>query len=92
MVPEKNDGKTPHVLTVKDVPVDGYWSVTVYNKYGFMQKSDQNAYSYNNVNAKRNSDGSVTINLAVVQTPSTTYRSHQVRTTLRACIGHGRKS
>ena len=27
-----------------------------------MQKNDQNAYSYNNVTAKKNADGSITIN------------------------------
>jgi len=62
VVPEKNDGKTPYTVTVKDVPVDGFWSITVYNKNGFMEKNDQNAYSFNNVTAKKNADGSITIN------------------------------
>ena len=61
-VPSKNDGKTLHSLTVKDVPVDGFWSVTVYNKDGFMQRNEQDAYSFNNVTAKPNPDGSFTIN------------------------------
>ena len=62
VVPEKNDGKTPYVLTVSEkVPVDGFVSITVYNAKGFMEKNDQNAYSVNNVTAKRNSDGSVTV-------------------------------
>lgn len=60
--PEKNDGKTPYFVTVKDVPVNGFWSITVYNKDGYMEKNDQNVYSYNNVTAKKNSDGSITIN------------------------------
>lgn len=60
--PEKNDGKTPHSVTVKDVPVNGFWSMTVYNKDGFMEENDQGAYSYNNVTAKRNDDGSITVN------------------------------
>ena len=30
--PKQNDGKTVYRLTVKDVPVDGFWSVSVYNK------------------------------------------------------------
>ena len=62
VVPAKNDGKTPYCVTVKDVPVDGFWSITVYNKDGFMEKNDQNVYSYNNVTAKKNANGSITIN------------------------------
>jgi len=61
-VPTKNDGKTPYRVTAKDVPVDGFWSITVYNKDGFMEKNDQNAYSFNNVTAKKDADGSITIN------------------------------
>lgn len=62
VVPGKNDGKTPYVLTVSDaIPVDGFASITVYKAKGFMEKNDLNAYSVNNVTAKRNSDGSVTI-------------------------------
>jgi hypothetical protein len=62
VVPEQNDGKAPYTVTVKDVPVDGFWSITVYNKDGFMEKNDQNIYSYNNVTAEKNADGSITIN------------------------------
>lgn len=60
-VPEKNDGKTIYRLTVKDVPVDGFWSISVYNKAGFFEKNDRNVYSLNNVTAKPNADGSVTV-------------------------------
>jgi hypothetical protein len=62
VVPVKNDGKIPYSVTVKDVPVEGFWSITVYGKDGFMVKNAQNAYSYNNVTAKKNPDGSITIN------------------------------
>ncbi|MFO0950501.1 MAG: DUF1214 domain-containing protein [Isosphaeraceae bacterium] len=63
VVPKMNDGKTPYVLTAKDVPVDGFWSITVYNKTGFMEKNDLNVYSYNNVTAKKDADGGVTVHL-----------------------------
>ena len=60
-VPPINDGQTAYVLTARDVPVDGFWSITVYNAKGFMEPNDRNAYSVNNVTAKRNADGSVTV-------------------------------
>lgn len=59
---EKNDGKTPYVLTISEkVPVDGFVSVTVYNAKGYMEKNKYDAYSVNNVTAKRNEDGTVSI-------------------------------
>lgn len=61
IVPSQNDGKTVHTLTVKDVPVDGFWSVSVYNKDGFFEKNAANAYVINNLTARKNDDGSVTI-------------------------------
>ena len=62
VTPERNDGKTEYVLHVPaDVPVDGFWSITVYDAKRFMVKNPYNAYSINNVTAKKNPDGSVTI-------------------------------
>jgi hypothetical protein len=62
VTPAKNDGKTVHKLTVKDdVPVDGFWSISLYNAQGYFEKNDQNAYSINNLTAKKGADGSVTI-------------------------------
>ena len=46
-VTEKNDGKTPYILTVKDVPVDAFWSVTVYDDKGMFIVNEHDAYSYN---------------------------------------------
>ena len=84
VVPAKNDGKTPYRVTVKDVPVYGFWSITVYNKDGFMQKNDQDVYSYNNVTAKKDADGSITINFgggpnAINNLPITPEWSYVVR-------------
>ena len=60
-VPEMNDGKTPYTLTVTDVPVYGFWSVTLYDDKGLMLVNKYNAYSFNNVTAKKAKDGSITI-------------------------------
>ena len=59
--PPQNDGTTVHRLTVPDVPVDGFWSVTVYNKDGYFTENPQNAYSLNNIVVAKESDGSVEI-------------------------------
>ncbi|WP_145035114.1 DUF1214 domain-containing protein [Caulifigura coniformis] len=59
--PAENDGKTPYVLVLKDVPVDGFWSVSVYNKEGYFEKNALGAYSLNNITAKAATDGTVTI-------------------------------
>lgn len=60
-VPKMNDGTTAQTLTLKDVPVDAFWSVTVYDAKGFMFENPQKAYSLNSVTSKRESDGSVVI-------------------------------
>jgi hypothetical protein len=59
--PEKDDGKTPYTLMVKDVPVDAFWSVTVYDSKSYMLKNARDIYSYNSVTAKKDADGSITI-------------------------------
>jgi len=61
ITPDKNDGKTIYRLDVKDVPVDGFWSISLYNTEGYFQKNDTNAYSINNITGKKNADGSMTI-------------------------------
>lgn len=61
VVPTKNDGTTVYRLTAKDVPVDGFWSISLYNAEGYFQANKYNAYSLNNITAKKADDGSVTI-------------------------------
>ena len=59
--PEQNDGKIVHTLTVNNVPVDGFWSVTVYNKDGYFDVNKRGVYSVNSKTVKRGADGSATI-------------------------------
>jgi hypothetical protein len=59
--PARNDGKTIHTLTVRDVPVDGFWSISVYNAEGYFEKNSADAYSVNNITARRDADGSITV-------------------------------
>ena len=63
VTPKQNDGKTAYVLNIKDVPIheQGFWSVTVYNKDGFFEPNEYDAYSFSNVTAEPNEDGSYTI-------------------------------
>ena len=59
--PRANDDGTVHRLTVKDVPVDGFWSISVYNENGFFEKNARNAYSLNSLTAKADDSGAYTI-------------------------------
>jgi hypothetical protein len=61
VTPANNNGETVYRLTVKDVPVDGFWSVSLYNAEGYFEKNATNAYTLNNLTAKKSNDGSITI-------------------------------
>jgi hypothetical protein len=61
VTPSKNDGSTIYKLNVKNVPVNGFWSISLYNAEGYFQKNEYNAYSLNNLTAKKDADGSITV-------------------------------
>src|SRR4029077_7247071 len=61
ITPARNDGTTIYKLTVGNVPVDGFWSLTVYNSEGYLQPNQYNVYSVNSITAKKSPDGSVAI-------------------------------
>ena len=49
-------------LTVgDDVPVDGFWSISVYNPAGFFEPNERGAYTINNITGVRNDDGTITV-------------------------------
>ncbi len=57
VTPERNDGTTPHQLRVAEVPVDGFWSISVYNAAGYFESNPHGGYSLNNLTAKPGPDG-----------------------------------
>jgi len=62
VTPENNDGNTPHSLTVSDVPVDAFWSISLYNAEGLFEQNDRERYTVNDCTAEPNPDGSYTVN------------------------------
>src|SRR5262249_48628344 len=61
VVPAQNDGKTIYRLNVDHVPVDGFWSISVYNASGYFEPNERDAYSLNNLSAAKNAAGSIDI-------------------------------
>jgi hypothetical protein len=43
----RNDGRTVYLLTVHNVPVDGFWSISVYSRARYFGKNALDAYSVN---------------------------------------------
>src|SRR5258705_13459719 len=44
ITPERNDGRTIYKLIVRDVPVEGFWSLTLYNSEGYIEPTRYGAY------------------------------------------------
>ena len=61
ITPARNDGNTIYTLKVANVPVDGFWSISLYNPEGYFVKNPLDAYTLNNITAKTSADGSVAI-------------------------------
>lgn len=59
--PPNADGVQAYTLTLKDIPVDAFWSVSLYNEKGYYEVNPYNSYSINSVTAKKNADGSATL-------------------------------
>ena len=50
-----------YTLTVGEVPVDGFWSISVYNRDGYFEPNERGAYGVNSLTAIPNDDGTVTV-------------------------------
>ena len=61
ITPPNNDSIGPRKLTVNDVPVDGFWSISVYNSAGYFEKNPYDAYSVNNITGQKAADGSIAV-------------------------------
>lgn len=59
--PEGNEAETVQEIFLTDVPVDGFWSISVYNKDGYFEENKFGAYSLNNVTAVKGEDGNTRI-------------------------------
>ncbi|WP_081892547.1 DUF1254 domain-containing protein [Verrucomicrobium sp. BvORR106] len=73
IVPSQNDGVTPYVLKIKDVPVDGFWSISVYNGEGFFEANKEDAYTVNNLTAVKATDGTITVQFGGTKAPGANY-------------------
>jgi len=63
VTPPQNDGKTVYRLNLNKVPVDAFWSLSIYNAQGYFEPNPEDAYSVNNLTARPNPDGSITVQL-----------------------------
>jgi hypothetical protein len=73
ITPPQNDGATAYQLVVKNVPVEAFWSISVYNAQGYFEKNAQNAYSVNSITGKKSGDGSVVIQFGGKEDSNTNY-------------------
>jgi len=60
-VPRANDGRTVHRLNVGHVPMDSFWSLSVYDANGHFLSEGPHGRSVNSRGAVRNADASVTV-------------------------------
>jgi hypothetical protein len=62
VTPNNNDGAAIYKLRVPGkVPVNAFWSVTVYDAEGYLKKNQYDAYSLNSITAKKSADGSIAV-------------------------------
>lgn len=48
-------------MGMKDVPVGGFWSISLYDQKGSFEKNSLNSHSVDNLTAEPNPDGSFTV-------------------------------
>jgi len=50
-------------IRVADVPVDAFWSISVYNAAGYFEPNDRGLYSVNSITGVPDADGAITVHL-----------------------------
>jgi len=60
-VPRQNDGRTVYRLNVGHVPVDGFWSLSVYDANGYFIGDGLAGRTINSLTATRDADQSITV-------------------------------
>ena len=80
-------------IVVRDVPVDGFWSISLYNAKGFFEDSDKGGCSVNQLTAHKEPDGSVIVHLGgCADGPPTACTSWTAGTTPCGCTNPDPKS
>lgn len=61
VTPDSDSNHQSYEMKIGDVPVDGFWSISLYNRDGYFEVNEFSAYSLNNLTATRDEEGCVTI-------------------------------